>query len=143
VNIITRKDFYEEARKWVGAPWKHQGRTMRGLDCGGLLIMTAKNLGLPHEDLENYPRDPTATSVLDHLSKMLTKSFKNEIIPGQVGIFREGAYPCHVGIFSEKDSHLHIIHSLIKRRKTIEEPYISQVGGLQLVGVYDFNNVIP
>lgn len=141
--MVTRKDFYLEARKWVGVPWKHQGRNLKGIDCGGLLIMTAKGLNLPHEDTTNYSREATATSLMSHLSKMLTLIPKQDILPGTVGIFREGSYPCHVGIFSEKDGHIHIIHSLLKRRQTVEDPYVPQVSGLQLIGMYDFNGVVP
>lgn len=141
--MVTRKDFYEEARKWVGIPWKHQGRNRAGIDCGGLLIMTAKGLDLPHEDTLDYGREPTSTSLMSHLSKMLTKRQNNEILPGTVGIFREGAYPCHISIFSEKFNSLHVIHALVKRRGTVEDPYVQQVSGLQLVGIYDFNGVSP
>lgn len=140
---ITRKDFYEEARKWVGTPWKHQGRNKAGIDCGGLLILTAQGLGLPHEDTLDYGREPTPTSLMSHLSKMLTKRQNNEIVPETVGIYREGAYPCHISIFSEKYNVSHVIHALVKRRETVEDPYIEQVSGLQLVGIYDFNGVTP
>lgn len=140
-DIVTRKEFYEEARKWVGTPWKHQGRTVKGIDCGGLLILTAKGLGLPYEDTMDYGREPTPNSLMSHLSKMLTLRRKKRIIPGTIGIFREGRYPCHISIFSEKYNTLHVIHALVKRRGTVEDPYVPQTGGLQLVGVYDFNGV--
>lgn len=139
--MITRKMFYEQARKLVGTPWKHQGRNVKGIDCGGLLIITAKELGLKYEDTLDYGREPTPNSLMNHLSKMLTKRENNEILPGTVGIFKEGSYPCHVGIFSEKFNSIHIIHALVKRRSTVEDPYVPQVNGLQLVGVYDFNGV--
>lgn len=139
--MVTREDFYLEARKWVGVSWKHQGRNAAGIDCGGLLILTAQGLNLPYEDTTNYGREPNGNSLMNHLSKMLTKRSNNEIIPGTVGIFKEGAYPCHIGIFSEKHNVPHIIHALVKRRGTVEDPYVPQISGLQLVGVYDFIGV--
>lgn len=141
--MVTRKQFYEEARKWVGTPWKHQGRNSAGIDCGGLMIVVARDLGLSYQDVEYYAREPTSSSLMNHIHGMLTKLPKNDIIPGTIGIFREGVYPCHIGIFSEKQGAPHIIHSLIKRRKTVEEYFVPQVSGLQLVSVHDFNGVVP
>jgi cell wall-associated NlpC family hydrolase len=40
--------------KYVGVPYEHHGRTIKGLDCWGLIVMAYKDLGIDVIDLENY-----------------------------------------------------------------------------------------
>ncbi len=47
--------FIEEALKWKGTPWVASGRSERGIDCLGLIIVSALGCGIhmpPHPDLE-------------------------------------------------------------------------------------------
>ena len=45
-------------RCYTGVRWHHQGRTRAGLDCAGLIIRTAHDLGLSEFDLADYGRLP-------------------------------------------------------------------------------------
>lgn len=44
------------AKSLVDTPWKHQGRhNKQGLDCGGVVVVTARNAGLANfKDLRGY-----------------------------------------------------------------------------------------
>jgi hypothetical protein len=44
-----------EARRWIGAPYRHQGRGADGLDCVGLLIAVGKSIGAVPMDYEPEP----------------------------------------------------------------------------------------
>ncbi len=43
---MTGADFVREARALVGVPYRHQGRTARGVDCLGLVLLAASRVGL-------------------------------------------------------------------------------------------------
>lgn len=49
------------ARELVGVPYRHQGRSARGIDCVGLLLLIAERTGLLAlgEQPQNYGRLPT------------------------------------------------------------------------------------
>ena len=49
----------EAARAYIGVPWKHLGRSSRGVDCAGLLILAVKDSeGVDLETPDRYGRDP-------------------------------------------------------------------------------------
>ena len=128
---------------WVGTPLMHQGRSRRGIDCVGLLVVCAQSLGVVVQDRTDYDREPTGQSLMSHLSSYLTKASGNRILPGRVGVFTESRFPCHVGIFSEIDGTVHLIHALTNRRKVVEERYTeSSHNGMRLVGCYDVTALI-
>lgn len=57
---MTGSDVVAAARAWVGAPYRHQGRSRMGVDCIGLVIVVVKELGLlpPEQPPSNYTRRP-------------------------------------------------------------------------------------
>lgn len=46
------------ARAYIGVRWQHQGRTARGLDCAGLVMVALRSLGRKPVDSIGYPRRP-------------------------------------------------------------------------------------
>ncbi len=55
---VTAQQVIDEARKWLGVPYSNQGRTMSGTDCGGLLLMVGKALGLTELEHLGYSNAP-------------------------------------------------------------------------------------
>lgn len=57
---MTGADFVVAARQLVGVPYRHQGRTPRGLDCIGLLLLAASRVGVLPLELgrRDYGRAP-------------------------------------------------------------------------------------
>lgn len=55
-------ELIEEARRWIGVPYRHQGRSARGLDCIGFVIWVCAQRGILPEDFErrDYGRLPRA-----------------------------------------------------------------------------------
>jgi len=47
----------ELCRKYVGVPYEHQGRTLEGLDCWGLIILAYREIGVEVLDLTDYDYD--------------------------------------------------------------------------------------
>lgn len=53
--------FVEAARGFLGVPWVHQGRTERGMDCVGLVVLAMRRCGV------NAPLDATYGRMQDYL----------------------------------------------------------------------------
>lgn len=61
----------EAARSYIGVPWKHLGRTRRGLDCAGLLIVSVKDSeGIDLDAPSRYGREPFKDSMTEYCSKV-------------------------------------------------------------------------
>jgi cell wall-associated NlpC family hydrolase len=119
---VTRTDIVETARKYLGVRWRHQGRNELGIDCVGLIVRTAHDLGLSDYDSTNYKRRSTGLEFINHFrNNMREKSFA-ERKPGDVILFRDDVYPCHCGIVGQQGSELTVIHAYAVSRKVIEEP---------------------
>ncbi len=57
------------ARKYIGVPFHHQGRSVLGIDCVGLDVAVARDLGLHYVDFGRYGRNPNPRQLLGVLSK--------------------------------------------------------------------------
>lgn len=56
---VTRQDLIEAARRWRGIKFSHQGRSRKtGLDCGGLILVIARELGLSKLEELGYAAFP-------------------------------------------------------------------------------------
>lgn len=120
--MITRDDIVNEARGWVGVRWKHQGRSRAGIDCAGLIVNVGNELKLTNYDTNDYSRLPDPTVFVDKFERNLDVGDINNILPGDVLVFRQLQFPCHTGIASIKHDVLHLIHAHAPRRQVIEEP---------------------
>lgn len=113
----------EAARRWLGVRWKHQGRTRSGIDCLGLIVLVAKELGIADTDEKTYSRRPDGKELLARFRHEMDEVMLNQIRPADVLMFADSLYPCHVGFVSEKHGQLHIIHAHATRRQVLEEKY--------------------
>ena len=56
----SREDLVREARKWIGTRFSHQGRSRQtGLDCGGLILVAGRALGLTELEYLGYASFPS------------------------------------------------------------------------------------
>lgn len=60
-----RVRFVASARSLVGTPFKHRGRTARGLDCVGMVAHALASVGRTVEDRKGYGRDPSRDGLRD------------------------------------------------------------------------------
>ena len=51
---VSGEDIVRVARAYLNTPFRHAGRNRLGLDCAGLIVVVAQELGLPVEDRKNY-----------------------------------------------------------------------------------------
>lgn len=136
---MRAEDVVRAARAYVGRPWRHQARGESGaVDCLGLLVCVARDLGIPHEDGRAYPRRPDGVTFMAELRRQLVRVRKRDARPGDVVamLASEHASPGHLGILTEGG----MIEASALRRKVVEramdeDTWRSVVGVFRLPGV--------
>jgi cell wall-associated NlpC family hydrolase len=143
--MIARADVVAAARTWIGATWHHQGRSEHGVDCVGLVVMVCRSVGLAGytdaADVASYPREPKAADFVGYFLKGGgTRVPILDALPGDLLLFREQRYPCHVAILASDPRGATIIHAHATRRAVLEEAMIAEwlgkrVAAIRLPGV--------
>ena len=125
---FTPAQIIATARSYLGAPFRHQGRSAQGLDCVGLLVLVARALGQPHHDVTGYTRRATGRGFLEHFHAHLVEIPPQAARPGDVLVFVETLYPCHTGILSALTGTEmpHLIHAHALRGCVLEEPFVGE-----------------
>jgi NlpC/P60 family putative phage cell wall peptidase len=129
---VTRTQFVAEARTWLGTPYQHQGR-LKGIacDCIGLVIVTARALGLSDFDMTDYGRRPDG-----RLRPMMEEHLElvplDRLQPGDVLLFRWNSTPVHVAVLTDET---HLIHAYLPNRKVVEST-LDEKMRLMLAGAY-------
>jgi len=121
-RILTAETVAAAARGWLDVPWRHQGRSARGVDCAGLVVLVARELSLADHDLSAYGRHAQGLAFLEPFRAAMDPIPIDAAEAGDVLVFADAAYPCHCGFVSRRHWHLHLIHAHASRRKVIEEP---------------------
>ena len=113
-------DIVEKAREYLGTPFHHQGRLkFKGIDCIGLLVGVAKELGIFHHDNTEYSRDPDGKTLIEELEKVLDPIPVENVGPGDILVFwfqRRTRHPQHVGIVTD----VGVIHTYEKCGRVVE-----------------------
>lgn len=112
-------DVIRAARHYVGVRWRHQGRTADGLDCVGLLVRVAGDLGFTVEDETHYSHEPSAALLLAKLRAHCDEIPSPSYQPGDVVLMSIGGSPRHVGIVSDRG----LIHAAALYRKVVEHEF--------------------
>ena len=111
-----REQIVTIARTWVNTPWKHQGRSRYGLDCVGLLIVVARELGMAVDDHTQYTHEPDTAVLLEHLRKYTTEIPVADAGPGDLVLMAIHGRRQHVGILTDHG----LIHAAALYRKVTE-----------------------
>jgi cell wall-associated NlpC family hydrolase len=112
--------FVTAARAYLGAPWRHLGRSRSGVDCIGLVLLAARQAGVEIPDPAPYGRDPDGrllTGVRRHARRVAPPA------DGDVLLFRLEDRAAHVGICTTHPSyHVQaVLHAYAKRGAVVEE----------------------
>lgn len=98
--MTTAADIVAEAYTWLDTPWKHQHRTKGvAVDCAGLVIGVARELGLvaPDFDFTGYGRQADGT-LLAVCERFMTRIPRDQMGPGDVLVVAVEADPQHMGV---------------------------------------------
>jgi NlpC/P60 family putative phage cell wall peptidase len=100
------------AKSYKGTPYHHQGRVKgAGIDCCGLIIGVARELGLSDYDIDGYSRFADGVSLLREFADNCPQIEIDEIKPGNILIFRIRNDPQHCGILSRLNGKESLIHA--------------------------------
>lgn len=111
--MTTHADVIEAARRYLGVPWRHQARSIAGVDCAGLLIVVAHELGLSNFDTSDYGRIPDGVMLRSLCDEHMDRCGIDE---AHVYLMRFQHNPQHIAIVTDKG----IIHAYMGARKVVE-----------------------
>jgi len=118
----NREVVIDEARKYLGVPWVHQGRNMHGIDCLGLIEVSVKKLGIIIEHQANYSRFYNPGALISELKKYGCKEIdKEEGQHGDILLIKVGRFPSHIGFLTFKEKDRWFLHSFEVAKHVREE----------------------
>jgi cell wall-associated NlpC family hydrolase len=132
--MVTRQNIVDEARTYLNVRWHHQGRNMAGVDCLGLVILVAHQLGLTDFDTADYGRIPDGQRLRAGLTEHMDVTRTHQ--PGDVLLMRFEQHPQHVAIVTDRG----IIHAYAQVRKVVEHR-LDSVWSSRIVAAYSFNGI--
>lgn len=153
---VSRAEVEKQARTYLGMPYAHQGRGTRAIDCIGIALCVAEDLGLIDKEgnrfhrkmYSNYPRMPLGEELqkacIKHLvvKSLETPSNLNDILPGDVLTMRVPTLITHLAIVSDVNGDKGIIHSYNGVREKVIEHRIDIRWLRRIAGVFSFPGVI-
>jgi len=118
--MVTSLDVVNVAKTWLGTPYHHQGRLKNvGVDCIGLVIGVAHELGISDFEIKTYGRIPNGKMMLSLMRQEMIEIPKTEKQSGDIGLFVFNRDPQHVAIFTDDG----MIHSYAQVNKCIEHGF--------------------
>lgn len=127
-------ELFEAAREYEGVKFQHQGRYEWGLDCGGLLILSARKVGRYLYDIDGYSRMPDGKTLKDTMDDQLLKVTRTELKPNDILLMRFMGHPQHIAIVTDKG----MIHAWEKSGKVVEhridDKWRNRIRGVYILG---------
>ena len=125
--MATKPDIVDAALKYLGTPFRHQGRTAEGLDCVGLVVRVAMDLDLYHEDVPAYNREANGVDFVAQFAKQMDRktpvpspgALPGCMEPGDVLLFRDRRFTIHAGILIATDR-LQVLHAYAPLRSVVK-----------------------
>lgn len=127
-------DLQTAARQYLGVKFHHQGRQPWALDCGGLLIIAANDLGVTLSDVSGYSRMPDGVTLKATMDKQLTK-VNRKPQPNDILLMAFRHNPQHIGIVTDLNGKLGIIHAF-EGVKEVTEHILDDVWLKRIKAVY-------
>lgn len=113
-----RSEFIKAARNYINVPYRHQGRNRSGVDCVGLIVCAARDVGYAIPDMVGYRRAGDGVAFMNHVRKNGVEIFgATPFKSGQVAAFEQNNFPAHLGIIEVDGPTILLIHSYAAHRK--------------------------
>ena len=102
-----------DTRKYLGIPFRHNGRGMDGVDCLGLMLMVLRDAGIDLPDDDGRPIDPRWYDIdperlIRGLGRYGQRINITEIQPLDVVVFSFHGKPRHAGVMIDRSRFIHI-----------------------------------
>lgn len=113
--MTTRADIVRVARSYLETPFAHMQRAPGlGVDCAGLLVCAARELGLVASDFDvpAYTPVPDGRSMLAWCEQYMTRLTRESMQPGDAIVVITDRHPQHLAILGDyRYGGLSIIHA--------------------------------
>jgi cell wall-associated NlpC family hydrolase len=138
--MTSRSEIVTAARRWLGTAARHQGRVRgAGVDCVGIWIGIARDLGRPPPEIGWYGQFPHEADVRSWLDRNMVLAWDRSSdtdpnpLPGQLGLFRWVGTAIHLAVITGAAT---MLHAYAPAGRVIEHPI---AGGWmhRLVALYD------
>lgn len=136
---MTTDDIINAARQCLGTRFRHQGRIAGvGIDCAGVAIHVARQIGAGHLDVSGYGRNPANGQLEQSLDiqPCLERVTLSDRAPGDLLLMRFAREPQHVAICAGDT----IIHAYEAAGLCCEHR-LSDVWAARIVSVYRFRGI--
>lgn len=138
--MVERAEIVAAARRYVGTPFRHQGRHREfGIDCRGLVSCVAYDLGLMDVRIDDYDRQPNETRFRAEVRKHMDPIPFSQLLPGDALTFFFGAER-HFGLVTKIDP-LTIVHAYEAVGRCVEQA-VDQTISLRIRGCYRYRGVV-
>ena len=107
---MDRQALIESARAMIGTPFKHEGRSIRGVDCYGMFIVLGIEHGIPVPIETGYGKRPSGLHMKRMLELYANNVQRSEIQSGDILHIKFNDEPQHLALVSSTDP-LMIIHA--------------------------------
>lgn len=104
-----REKIIEVARSLIGVPFQHQGRSRKGIDCGGFVVYVMKEVGIPHDDVKRYRRRPNPKRFKEAILSCADQVPIGDVKPADfywLWVDRKDK-PMHIGIITALNRFIH------------------------------------
>ena len=138
-ELMTVDDILSAARQCLGTPFRHQGRLLGfGLDCAGVAIHVARQIGVGHLDVSGYSRTPSNGQLEQSLDAQpcLERIPLTRPSPGDLLLMRFASDPQHIAICAGET----IIHAYEAAGQCCEHR-LSSLWQSRIVRVYRFRGI--
>ena len=116
----------EIAREYIGTPYIHQARVKgHGIDCAGLLICVAKELGVCPADYDSneYAWLTDGAQLISELEKWCSRIANGQLEPGDIAVFDVIGSPQHAAFIGDHPTGLSMIHAYPVAGEVIEHRF--------------------
>lgn len=102
IKIKDPLELVKHTRTFANVKFLHRGRTRKGVDCGGLIIASLKELGYETPEMVPYGREPKDDSLRQYLIKNVGEPLdKAQIKVGDVALIKFTKEPHHVALIGD------------------------------------------
>lgn len=142
--MVDKQQVVAAARAWIDTPFHHQARVKgAGVDCIGLIIGVARELGLvaPDFDVQGYAETPDGRTLMRLATMHMTEIGRDAMAAGDVVVTRFDQGAQHFGVLGDyRHGGLSIIHGASDPGRVIETrlmfgPSMQFVAAFALPGV--------
>lgn len=135
--MTIREAIVVAARSYLGVRYHHQGRNRAGIDCAGLIVAVARDVGLSAADMTGYARIPDGKALRAHLDSQAKHVPISSRQPGDILLMQfERGLPQHLAIVTDHG----MIHAYAGARKVVEHR-IDDMWAARILAVYQYPGV--